>query len=229
MRWFFLFLLVLNVFYFVWHQQQTPLRAKEIAPLSLYHGEQKNIRLLSESADASMRRQPEAAPSSGAAQQNGACIYFGPFAEERRAKSLEQRLTTLDMRVSLQAVDASAGTDFWVYLPPLASRQASLWQLRELQARKIDSYIITEGDLADGISLGIFQTKDSADAVVLRLKSAGYEAQVRELTRNQHDFWLQVAPESGRLADDALARQLVVDFPELQRQIMPCKNVATTQ
>ncbi|MCR3841286.1 SPOR domain-containing protein, partial [Pseudomonas aeruginosa] len=33
MRWFFLFLLALNVFYYVWHQQQSPLRAKEIAPL----------------------------------------------------------------------------------------------------------------------------------------------------------------------------------------------------
>ncbi|MCO3132766.1 hypothetical protein FA228_31900, partial [Pseudomonas aeruginosa] len=49
MRWFFLFLLALNVFYYVWHQQQSPLRAKEIAPLGLYKDGQKNILLLAES------------------------------------------------------------------------------------------------------------------------------------------------------------------------------------
>lgn len=227
MRWFFLFLLVLNAFYFIWHQQQTPLRAKEIAPLSLYRSEQKNIRLLSESPESAQRRQSEVAGAPPT--QESVCLYFGPFSDENRAKALEQRLTSLDVHVSRQKIDAAAGTDYWVYLPPLASRQASLWQLRELQARKIDSYIITEGDLTDGISLGIFQNEDSANAVVERLKTAGYDALVRELGRNRHDFWVQIAPESRRLADDSLLRQLVVDFPELQRQTMPCKSVATAE
>jgi len=32
MRWLFLLLLVLNVFYYVWHQQEAPLRAKDVTP-----------------------------------------------------------------------------------------------------------------------------------------------------------------------------------------------------
>lgn len=226
MRWFFLFLLALNVFYYVWHQQQAPLRPKEIAPLSLFHSEQKNIRLLSESAEAPQRRQTDEKPAVAPAS---ACTYLGSFAAEDRAKQLVQRLLSLDVQASVQAVNAAAGMDYWVYLPPLASRQASLWQLRELQARKIDSYIITEGDLTDGISLGIFQRKDSADSIVERLKAAGYDALIRELARSQHDYWAQVAPESGRLVDDSLVRQLASDFPELQKQTMPCKSVASSQ
>lgn len=225
MRWFFLFLLALNVFYYIWHQQQSPLRPKEVAPLSLFHGEQKNIRLLSESSEAPQRRQAEDLPEPQASPS--ACIYLGSFSAEERARLLVQRLLSLDVQASVQTVDAAAGVDYWVYLPPLASRQASLWQLRELQARKIDSYIITEGDLTDGISLGIFQRKDSAESVVERLKAAGYDALMRELARSQHDYWVQVAPQSGRLVDDSLVRQLAVDFPELQKQTMPCKSVAT--
>ena len=38
MRWFFLLLLVLNLFYYVWHQQQAPLRVKEVEPMALYQG-----------------------------------------------------------------------------------------------------------------------------------------------------------------------------------------------
>ncbi|QRY81123.1 SPOR domain-containing protein [Pseudomonas sp. PDNC002] len=225
MRWFFLFLLALNVFYYVWHQQQAPLRPKEIAPLALFHSEQKNIRLLSESAEAPQRRQQEEKPVAS----TSACVFLGSFSQEERARQLVQRLLSLDVQASVQTMDASAGVDYWVYLPPLASRQASLWQLRELQARKIDSYIITEGDLADGISLGIFQRKDSADSVVERLKAAGYDALVRELARSQHDYWAQITPEAGRLVDDSLVRQLAPDFAELQKQIMPCKNVASPQ
>ncbi|WP_440468132.1 SPOR domain-containing protein [Pseudomonas sp. YH-1] len=226
MRWFFLFLLALNVFYYVWHQQQVPLRPKEIAPLSLFHADQKNIRLLSESAEAPQRRPAEEKPATAPAS---ACVYLGSFPVEDRARQLVQRLLSLDVQASVQTVDAAAGLDYWVYLPPLASRQASLWQLRELQARKIDSYIITEGDLTDGISLGIFQRKDSADSVVERLKAAGYDALVRELARSQHDYWAQISAESGRLVDDSLVRQLAPDFPELQKQTMLCKNVASPQ
>lgn len=47
MRWLFLLLLVLNAFYYVWHQQEAPLRAKDVTPLSLYRGPQQDIRLLS--------------------------------------------------------------------------------------------------------------------------------------------------------------------------------------
>lgn len=36
MRWLFLLLLVLNVFYYVWHQQEVSLCAKDVTPLSLY-------------------------------------------------------------------------------------------------------------------------------------------------------------------------------------------------
>ncbi|AYN93613.1 hypothetical protein EGJ52_05585 [Pseudomonas luteola] len=54
MRWLFVFLLALNVFYYVWNQQQAPLRAKEITPLSLYKSERDNIRLLHEPEAPSM-------------------------------------------------------------------------------------------------------------------------------------------------------------------------------
>ena len=76
----------------------------------------------------------------------------------------------LDIQAEIRSVDAAAGLDYWVYLAPLASRQASLRQLKELQARKIDSYIITQGDLANGISLGIFPRSDSVKPLLRAIK-----------------------------------------------------------
>src|SRR5690606_29996859 len=150
------------------------------------------------------------------------------FQQEEGARQVEQRLMALDIQAEVRAVDAAAGLDYWVYLAPLASRQASLRQLKELQARKIDSYIITQGDLANGISLGIFPRSDSAESVMHRLRDAGYEPMLRELPRAQRSYWVRIAPESRRLADDAMPR-LVVDFQDLQHQIMPCEGVATAR
>ena len=55
MRWVFLLLLVLNLFYYVWHQQQAPLRVKEVEPMALYQGVQKGLQLLDASDRAKVR------------------------------------------------------------------------------------------------------------------------------------------------------------------------------
>ena len=58
MRWLFLLLLMLNSFYYLWHQQEAPLRAKEVTSLSSYKGSQQDIRLLSESGQGEQRQVP---------------------------------------------------------------------------------------------------------------------------------------------------------------------------
>lgn len=221
MRWMCLLLVVLNLFYYVWHQQQAPMRAKEVAPLSMLPQGKRDIRLLSES-EVSSRREDLTAETPEAV-----CLFLGGFEQESEAAVVEQRLISLDIRSRVQSVDAAAGMDYWVYLPPMASRQASLRQLRELQARKIDSYIITQGELANGISLGIFPRSDSAESVIQRLRDAGYEPSLKELSRAHRSYWVRIAPESRRLADDSLLQRLALDFKGLQHQLMPCESIAT--
>ena len=210
----------------MWHQQKAPLRAKEVEPVELRQASQQGVRLLSPSDRARVR--PETSVLAEPAAIGESCLFLGSFQLASEAQQVEQRLTALDIQAQVRSVNAAAGLDYWVYLAPLASRQASLRQLKELQARRIDSYIITQGDLANGISLGIFPRSDSAESVVRRLRDAGYEPLLRELPRAQRSFWVRIAPESRRLADDAL-QQLAIDFKDLQHQIMPCESVATAQ
>ncbi|WP_313520310.1 SPOR domain-containing protein [Pseudomonas sp.] len=228
MRWLFLLLLVLNLFYYVWHQQQAPMRVKEVAPLSLYRSAEDNIRLLSESGNVpSVQGRP--APATPVEAPEAVCLFVGGYAAENDIQPLQQRLNGLDVSAVVQSRDAEGAVDYWVYLPPLASRQASLRQLKELQSRHIDSYLIGEGDLADGISLGMFPRRELADALVSRLGETGYEPQVRELPRAYRSFWLRIDEASQRLLDDALLARLSADFPGMQQQLMPCKDVASTR
>ncbi|MBV4452987.1 MULTISPECIES: hypothetical protein [Pseudomonas] len=146
MRWLFLLLLVLNAFYYIWHQQEAPLRAKDVTPLSLYKGAQQDIRLLSESSEAVVRRDRTRASD---AQTN--CLYIGGFVDQRQAQVVEQRLTSLDIKVKVQLLNTS--------------------------------------------------------------DASGY--------------WLRVAPESRRLADDLPFENLAKEFNELKHKIMLCEGVAT--
>ncbi|UQY32774.1 SPOR domain-containing protein [Pseudomonas fulva] len=225
MRWIFMLLVVLNAFYYVWHQQQVPMQAKEVAPLSLYQDSRRDIQLLSES-EPRERRTPAVREE---APEQAVCLFLGRFDDPAQAEQVEQRLLSLDIRSQSQVVESAGAVDYWVYLPPLASRQASLRQLRELQARKIDSYIISQGDLANGISLGIFPRHDSADSVISRLRRAGYEPLLRELPRANRSHWVRIAPESRRLVDDSLLERLSLDFNGLQHQLMPCEGVASVR
>lgn len=223
MRWIFLLLVVLNAFYYVWHQQQAPLRPKEVAPMAQQQGAKRDIQLLSET-DNQQRRAPIVQ-----APEDDTCLYLGSFEQRSEAEVVEQRLISLDISSQVRSVDDQAGVDYWVYIPPLASRSASLRQLKELQARNIDSYLISQGDLENGISLGIFPRKDSAQSVIQRLEDVGYESSLRELPRAHRSYWVRIAPESRRLADDSLLEKLAFDFNGLKHQLMPCESIASSQ
>ncbi|MCQ4265561.1 sporulation protein [Stutzerimonas stutzeri] len=222
MRWFFLLLMLLNVFFWVQHQYQAPVRVKEVTPLDAYNRPQQNIALLSESSAPARRA------VSGPGTDDNSCLFLGGFDDEQAAASLEQRLLSLDVQSEMQHVDVIGGVDYWVYLPPLASRQASLRQLRELQSRNVDSYIITVGDLANGISLGIFSRKDSAEGVVARLREVDYAALVRELPRMHRKYWVRIAVGSRHQVDDTMLQGLKSDMPMLQHRQMACTSVASS-
>ncbi|MCX2890368.1 MULTISPECIES: hypothetical protein [Pseudomonas] len=88
MRWLFLLLLVLNVFYYVWHQQEAPLKVKEVAPLSLYKGNQQEIRLLRETGVSTPPKRREE------------CLVIGGEMTPEQLEALRQRLLSLDIATS---------------------------------------------------------------------------------------------------------------------------------
>ena len=127
MRWLFLLLVVLNVFYYIWHQQEAPLRAKDVTPLSLYRGSSQDIRLLSESSDAAVRRD-----RSKTAEAQDTCLYVGGFADQRQAVALEQRLTSLDIKVQVQLLKSSDASRYWLRVSPESRRLADDLPLENL-------------------------------------------------------------------------------------------------
>ena len=107
MRWLFLLLLVLNVFYYIWHQQEAPLRAKDVTPLSLYRGSQQDIRLLSEATDT-------ARDKGKVAQAEAECLYLGGFVSQDVEKALERRLTGMGVKYQSLPASPTEPPVYWV-------------------------------------------------------------------------------------------------------------------
>lgn len=103
MRWLFLLIVVLNAFYYVWHQQGAPLKAKEVASLSLYKGSQQDIRLLSEAQ--AVRPEQE-------------CLYLGGLATPEDLEGLRQRLITLDIESRKVVGKVLDNPGWWLQIKP---------------------------------------------------------------------------------------------------------------
>ncbi|CAI8859908.1 SPOR domain-containing protein [Pseudomonas sp. IT-P171] len=125
MRWLFLLLLVLNVFYYIWHQQEAPLRAKDVTPLSLYRGAQQDIRLLSEAADASRDK-------GKAAQVDNSCLYLGGFVRPEALQAVERRLNGMEIKYQPLPKDLPELAGYWVRVAPESRRWLDDLQLQNL-------------------------------------------------------------------------------------------------
>ncbi|MGB8974390.1 MAG: hypothetical protein WCC62_17835 [Pseudomonas capeferrum] len=110
MRWLFLLLLVLNVFYYVWHQQEAPLKVKDVTPLSLYKGNQQEIRLLRETG------------VSTPARRRDECLVVGGLAGKEQLDALRQRLLSLDINALPVSGQLPGADGLWLKISPESER-----------------------------------------------------------------------------------------------------------
>ena len=114
MRWVFLLLMMLNAFYYVWHLQQAPLRAKEVVPLAMAKGGQGDIRLLNEPAgDASTNND---------SMPLGMCLFLGGDIALKDGKTIEQRLLSLDINSTAEGQQRAPKAGYWVKIAPESQR-----------------------------------------------------------------------------------------------------------
>lgn len=111
MRWFFLLLLLLNGFYYIWHQQEAPLRAKEIMPLAMQRNHGQEIRLVSETE----AHRPALEVASD-------CLYLGDLRGLEQIKAVEQRLKSLDIESLIQASQGNNSQAYWLRIAPDSER-----------------------------------------------------------------------------------------------------------
>jgi len=131
------------------------------------------------------------------------CQSLGPYEDIQTAQDVTEQLLVSGWQVALRAVDERSDSyDYRVLIPPVPSLQDAFRKLRELKSRDIDSYVMSQGEDALGISLGVFSSRVTAIAHREAMVEAGYEADIREIPRIVRGYWVIAAPGIDFSADE---------------------------
>lgn len=213
MRALLILLVMANIGYFAWYNYFKPASPVPVTRNEPVSAKLPGLTLLGEAGAAQSGRKAAAGslPDAGAN-----LMLLGGFIEQETAGALRQRMLGLGINGQVIRQEMPAEQEYWVYLPPLSSRAATLRLLKELQARKLDGFLIAQGELANGISLGIFPHENSAEAILERLRQGGYQAQIKKISRKQAIYWFEVSSGGERLIDEGILQMLLKDFPGMQ-------------
>lgn len=157
------------------------------------------------------------------------CYLIGPLVRSDTWSSAQalNEAAVQGIKAQLVNVDVANVADYWVYLPPEESRERALLKLTELNQKKIDSYVIAEGNLLNGISLGIFDKKANAERKQNELVQAGYGAKVLENIKKSKESWLQIDAVYGGMVNDEVLRRIGNGQIEIKLKSESCIDVAS--
>ncbi len=216
-------LLVLNLAYFTYQQfdsTEVPVRVTKPGPhkgnLTLLSEVKPDDQIaLSNVVDNPIRQDQTVIDSAD-------CVAVGPFTDVFTGQSALEQISALEISATLKAVDVATGdSDYRVLIPPASSPEEAFRKLRELQASDVDSYVITQGELALGISLGVFSTSDGAELLQSRLANIGYEAEIIEIERQSRSYWIELRRDEYRLLETA---NWLADKKDMTNREMICSE-----
>ena len=119
---------------------------------------------------------PAGAPSSTVPAPAFACTEIGPL-DSSDARRFEARLAALDLgdRQSRQTIQAQDVTSWLVHIPPQGSKEAADRKSAELRSLGVTNFYVINVDspLKYAISLGVFKTESSAQAMLAQLGKQG--------------------------------------------------------
>ena len=164
----------------------------------------------------------EAAPEIGivATGTTNVCAVAAGFEVPESASIAEDWLTELGAEARVRQERSEVVRDHRVYLPPLPSRTEANRKVEEIRARGIeDIAVIRHGDLANGVSLGVYRSPDNMRRRVAALEGIGlpveYETTLETAASYAVEARLRVLP--AFLRADWSAR-----FPDHPLQVADC-------
>lgn len=215
MKYLFLSLFLLNVLYALWQLQVRRPSVEAVAAGPMVAEVERGAAVESRAVLAPER-----------VQEAGLCVSLGGFESAGEAEQLRQRLLVLGVAAQVKSSDVVVGTDYWLVMPVIGGERHAVLQLSALQEQGLDSFLITRGELAGQLAMGVFAKEDYARLRREELQSMGHDVSMHSLSKTEQQFLVEVGSQSRRLLDQAMLSRLREDFPFMQHQYQSCSGVA---
>jgi len=158
------------------------------------------------------------------------CWEVGKLDDEAQGKQLAARLAALGQSMTLQKKAVQGEPDYWVFLGPYANRRQALASHRDMQARKIDSFLINEGELENAVSLGLFSRRAGAESMQQDRKKQGLDARLRAVPRLRNEWWGVLKHPAEQLPNEM--REIILaqkTGSALEIKALDCESIANTE
>jgi cell division protein FtsN len=225
LRWMVVALLVVNAALFAWYRYSDAVVTAEPQPAHLFpQGDALHVIAASPVQSGAVSKEAMRSEAVARPKAEPICGMFGAFPELISARQVRDRLQSLGLSAKIIGITVPLRTDYWVHLGPYASRETALAKLKELQQAGVDSFLINEGDLANGISLGIFRQKHSAESLLAKRLSEGFQASIKEVPRESEELWVVF---DGQDLAESVRTQLLAVAPGIEYRRNLCGGIVS--
>ncbi|MFL1464621.1 hypothetical protein [Marinobacter sp. HN1S83] len=156
------------------------------------------------------------------------CARLGWFESEADVGDAAEALGMSDGKYRVEELEREQAPLHWVLIPPQPADQARE-MFRDIQRRGIDSYLVTEGENRNAISLGLFESREAAISVLEEKKRQNLNAILAIFPRNQISYALVF--EAGHFQDSEAVEVAEADYQKDFDlvEIRRCEGVATPE
>ncbi len=113
------------------------------------------------------------------------CVLLGPLDDYDAAEALADRIRGDGGRPIIRERDIFSRPDYVVHVEPSASRDLAMRTLRELKNQAISGHVISDGKLANAVSVGVFGLLAPAEARRRRVANLGYDVNIARFERRR--------------------------------------------
>ena len=143
-------------------------------------------------------------------------------AQEQSLPAIVDRLKSVGMNPYFVEEVSSSPGPLMVYIQPFDSAREAALELNVLRREDIESFIIPEGELQNGISVGVFSTEQNALTRSAELGELGYQTDVYQYQLEESYYSINLPLIESSVLSVEYWRELESDFPSISRVQNSC-------
>ena len=142
-------------------------------------------------------------------ERSSECVVLGPLGDYDAAEALAEQARREGGRAIIRKRDILSRPDYVVHVQPSASRDLAMRTVRELKDQAINGHVISDGELANAVSVGVFGLFAPAEARRRRVANLGYDVDIARFERRRTVYSVYLdetpveKPNGARLASCA--------------------------
>ncbi len=123
---------------------------------------------------------------------------MGPLKDEAQIAAVRDWLLAMGGDPVLRVDERRELDRYWVYFPPLASKEEALKEVERMRAEGLEDVIaVSSGEMDNAISLGVFSQRDTLRRRLRDLEARGYQPSIMPRYTTEKLSWFDVSFERG--------------------------------